>query len=127
MKQSFTFQDLFENRRKMMKMQKESYSSLSGSDLRLQCCLRNLRIACKAVQVAIPLGELELKQKNRGNILTNLFIICEPYTHQVQLYDFQSNLILCDGTFNKLQNVGLENTQSVGAGRRKGKLVYWEQ
>jgi hypothetical protein len=30
----------------------------------LQCCRRNLRIARKAVQVAIPLGELKLKLKN---------------------------------------------------------------
>ena len=35
---------------------------------RLQYCLRNLRIACKAVQVAIPLRELKLKLKNGGNI-----------------------------------------------------------
>ncbi len=57
----------------------------------------------------------------------NLFSICEPFTHQGLSNDFQSNLIWCDDTFNKLQNVGLENTQSVWARRRKEKLVYWEQ
>jgi hypothetical protein len=34
---------------------------VSGSELRLQYCLRNLRIACKAVQVAIPLGQHKLE------------------------------------------------------------------
>jgi hypothetical protein len=40
--------------------------NLSESELRLQCCRRNLRIARKAVQFAIPLGEL--KFKNGGSI-----------------------------------------------------------
>jgi hypothetical protein len=34
---------------------------LCGLELRLQYCLRNLRIACKGVQVAIPLGQLKLE------------------------------------------------------------------
>jgi hypothetical protein len=34
---------------------------LSGLELRLQYCLRNLRIACKAVQVAIPLGQHKIE------------------------------------------------------------------
>jgi hypothetical protein len=41
---------------------------LSELEPRLQYCLRNLQIACKAVQIAIPLGELKLKLKNGGNI-----------------------------------------------------------
>jgi hypothetical protein len=41
---------------------------LSELELRLKYCMRNLRTACKAVQIAIPLGELKLKLKNRGNI-----------------------------------------------------------
>jgi hypothetical protein len=51
---------------------------------RLQYCLRNLRIACKAVQVAIPLGELgEIKKKKKIEAtLKNLFTIHDPYTHQ---------------------------------------------
>jgi hypothetical protein len=32
---------------------------LSGLELRLQYCLRNLRIACEAVQVAIALGQFK--------------------------------------------------------------------
>jgi hypothetical protein len=36
---------------------------LCGLELRLQYCLRNLRIACKAVQVAMPLGHLKLEFK----------------------------------------------------------------
>jgi hypothetical protein len=58
-----------------------SFVYLSKLELQLQCCLQNLRIACKAVQVAIPLGELKLQIKNGGNI-KNLFTIYESYDHQ---------------------------------------------
>jgi hypothetical protein len=40
---------------------------MSELEPRLQYCLESA-IACKAVQVAIPLGELKLKKKNEGNI-----------------------------------------------------------
>ncbi len=74
--------------------------NLSESELRLQCCRRNLRIARKAVQVAIPLGELKSKLKNGGSIKKN-FTICDPLysPRPVQPYHFQPNLIWCDGTF----------------------------
>ncbi len=52
-----------ENGRKIRKYNNTVY--LSELDRSLQYCLRNLGIACKAVQVAMPLGELE---KNGGNI-----------------------------------------------------------
>ncbi len=78
---------------KLWKYRKKMF--LSGLELRLQNCLRNLRIACKAVQVAMPLGQLKLEK-------LNLFTIYEPFTHQwlrpIQSYHFQSNLIWCDGT-----------------------------
>jgi hypothetical protein len=50
---------------------------LSGSELRLQYCLRNLRIACKAVLVAIPLGQLKLEFKKCRQHLK----ICLPSTN----------------------------------------------
>jgi hypothetical protein len=58
MKQSFTF------------LASLKTVNLYGSELRLQYCQRNLRIACKAAQVAIPLGEVKLyeKLKNGDNI-----------------------------------------------------------
>ena len=59
MKQSSTFKNLSENRRKILKIQKENV--IVWIELRLQYCRRNLRIACKAVQVAIPLGQLKLE------------------------------------------------------------------
>jgi hypothetical protein len=66
MKKPFTFQDLFENRRKVLKILKES--KFIWIRAQLQCCRWNPRIARKAVQVAIPLGELKLKLKNGGCI-----------------------------------------------------------
>jgi hypothetical protein len=54
---------------------------LSGLELRLQYCLRNLRIASKAVQVAIPLGQFKSEKKMQATF-KNLFTIYEPYTHQ---------------------------------------------
>ncbi len=56
MKQSSTSENLSENR---IKYNNKGY--LSELEHRLQYCLRNLRIACKAVQVAIPLRELKLE------------------------------------------------------------------
>jgi hypothetical protein len=41
---------------------------LSELEHQLQYCLWNLRNTCKAVQVAIPLGDLKLKLKKGGNI-----------------------------------------------------------
>jgi hypothetical protein len=42
--------------------------------------------------------------------LKQIFTICEPYTHQglfiVQPYNFQPNLIWCDGTFNAIKKDG---------------------
>jgi hypothetical protein len=35
----------------------------SGLELWLEYCLRHLQIACKAVQVAIPLGQHKLQNK----------------------------------------------------------------
>jgi hypothetical protein len=78
MKQSFTFQDLSDNRRKILKYNKVN---LSGSEHRLQCCRRNLLIARKAGQFAIPLGELKLKLKNRGSI-ENFCYHLQLNTHQ---------------------------------------------
>jgi hypothetical protein len=51
-----TFKDLSENRRIILKCIKKV--NLFGFEIRLQYCLRKLRIAYKALQVAIPLGEL---------------------------------------------------------------------
>jgi hypothetical protein len=67
MKQTSIFKTLSEKRRKV----KNIYNNkvyVSELEPRLQYCLRNLQIACKAVQIAIPLGELKLKLKNGGNI-----------------------------------------------------------
>jgi hypothetical protein len=67
MKQISIFNNLSEIGRQIQKIyNKKVY--LSELEPRLQYCLRNLRTACKAVQVAIPLGELKLKEKNGGNI-----------------------------------------------------------
>ncbi len=63
---------------------------------RLKFCLRNLRIACKAVQLAIPLRELKTL-KNRGNI----YHLRTSYSRRpVKIYEFQPNLIWCDVIFN---------------------------
>jgi hypothetical protein len=67
MKRTSIFKNFSENRRKIQKIYNNKVY-LSELEPRLQYCLRNLRIACKAVQVAIPLGELKLKLKNGGNI-----------------------------------------------------------
>jgi hypothetical protein len=67
MKQTSIFENPSKNRRKIQKICNDKVY-LSKLEPRLQYCLRNLRIACKAVQVAIPLGELKLKLKNGGNI-----------------------------------------------------------
>jgi hypothetical protein len=80
MKQNSIFKNLSENRRKIQKISNNKVY-LSELEPRLQYCPRNLQIACKAVQVAIPLGELKLKYKNEGNILP-YFTILDPYTHQ---------------------------------------------
>jgi hypothetical protein len=62
MKQSLTFiKNLSENRRFILKIKKKVY--LSKVERRIQYCLRNRQLACKAVQVVIPLGELKLKFK----------------------------------------------------------------
>jgi hypothetical protein len=79
MKQPLPFGISLKTEEKFRKCNKKV--NLSGSELRLQCCRRNLRIACKAVQVAIPLGELKLKFKMEATF-KNLFTICELYTHQ---------------------------------------------
>jgi hypothetical protein len=44
---------------KFWKYRKKMY--LSGLELQLQYCLRNLRMECKAVQVEIPLGQQKLE------------------------------------------------------------------
>jgi hypothetical protein len=67
MKQTSTSKNLSVNRRKIQKIYNNKVY-LSELEPGLQYCLRNLRIACKVVQVAIPLGELKLKSKNDGNI-----------------------------------------------------------
>jgi hypothetical protein len=67
MKQTSTSKNLCVNRKKIQKIYNNKVY-LSELDPRKQYCLRNLRIACKAMQVAIPLGELKLKLKNGGNI-----------------------------------------------------------
>jgi hypothetical protein len=73
---------------------------LSELEPRLQYCLRNLRIACKAVQIAIPLGELKLKLKNGGNISKSFYRPRSLYSSRpIQPYHFKLNLIWCDGTF----------------------------
>ncbi len=61
------FKNPSENRRKIQKIYNNKVY-LPELEPRLQYCLRNLRIACKAVKVAIPLEELKLKFKNGGNI-----------------------------------------------------------
>jgi hypothetical protein len=67
MKQSSTSNNHSETGEKFRKYNNEVY--FSESERRLQYCLQILRIAYKAVQVAIPLGELKLKyKKNGGNI-----------------------------------------------------------
>jgi hypothetical protein len=66
MKQSSTYKNLSKTEEKFRKYNNKVY--LSELEHRLQYCLRNLRIARKAVQVAIPLRELKLKLKNGGNI-----------------------------------------------------------
>jgi hypothetical protein len=53
----------------------------------LQDCLRNLRIACKAVQVAIPLGELKLKIKKIEAIAADF--------SQAPLMVSNSSLLMC--------------------------------
>jgi hypothetical protein len=73
---------------------------LSGLELRLQHCLWNLGIACKAVQVVIPLGQLKLEQKNAGNISKSFYYLQTFYPPRpIQPYHFQPNLIWRDGTF----------------------------
>jgi hypothetical protein len=62
MKQTSTSKNISVNSRKIQKIYNNKMY-LSELELRLQYCLRNLRIECKAVQVAIPLGELKLKKK----------------------------------------------------------------
>jgi hypothetical protein len=81
MKQTSTSKNLSVNRSKNQeKLNNSAY--LPELEPRLQYCLRNLRIACKAVQVAIPLGELKLKEKKIEATLKNLFTIYDPCTHQ---------------------------------------------
>jgi hypothetical protein len=60
MKQTSTYKNISVNGRKNQEIQNNSVY-LPELEPRLQYCLGNLRIACKAVQVAIPLGELKLK------------------------------------------------------------------
>jgi hypothetical protein len=60
MKQTSTSKNLSVNRKKIQKMY-DNKVYLPELEPRLQYCLRNLRIACKRVQVAIPLRELKLK------------------------------------------------------------------
>jgi hypothetical protein len=51
--------------------------NLSELDLRQQYFLLNLRMACEAVQVAIPLGELENKKVQATFKI--LITVCNPY------------------------------------------------
>jgi hypothetical protein len=70
--------------------------------VKLQCCWRNPRIARKAVQVAIPLGDLKLKLKNGGCIKKSFNHLGTLYSSRpVQLDHFQPNLIWCDSTFKQ--------------------------
>jgi hypothetical protein len=80
-KQTSTSNNVSINRRKIQKIYNNKVY-LPELETRLQYCLRNLRIACKAVQVTIPLGELKNKNKKTESTFKNLFTIQDPYTHQ---------------------------------------------
>jgi hypothetical protein len=54
------FKDLSENKRKILKIPKETLLVWFRAPAAIYS-LQNLRTACKAVQVAIPLGELAMK------------------------------------------------------------------
>jgi hypothetical protein len=80
--------------------------NLSVSKLRLQYCLRNLRIACKAVHVVIPLGYLNLKLIIGGNIKKSFYHLRNLYSPRlVQSYHYEPNLIWCEGTFKHLRQL----------------------
>jgi hypothetical protein len=64
-------------------------------------CIRNLRIACKADHFSnIPLGELNSeKNKMEASLKICLYPRFLYPWRLIQLYNFQANLIWCDGTF----------------------------
>ncbi len=103
-KQSSTYRISLKTEEKFGKCNKKVYEYLSDLECRLQYCLWNLRIACKAVQVAIPLRELKLKFISGANIYKSFYHLRSLYSPRtIQPHCCEPNLSWCNGTFNSLE------------------------
>ncbi len=78
---------------------------LSELERRLQCCLRNLPIACKAVQVAKPPREIKKKKMEAICLPSTILMVTKAYLSQ----HFKPNQIWYDGTlyYNDIEKCGI--------------------